>query len=167
MPPYLGETQESVCRFLGQLDLKQFTDPFRMEEILDYVDSVAPDNRSAKASVDIALHDLVGKIMGQPWYKIWGLSPEKCPDTSFTIGIDTAEVVRQKLREASPYNVLKIKMGLDNDKELVKIIRSETDRPICVDVNQGWDNKEYALEMIQWLSEQNCLFVEQPCPKKR
>ena len=68
MPPYLGETQESVCRFLGQLDLKQFTDPFRMEEILDYVDSVAPDNRSAKASVDIALHDLVGKFMGQPWY---------------------------------------------------------------------------------------------------
>ena len=80
--------------------------------------------------------------MGQPKNKIWGLSPEKCPDTSFTIGIDTAEVVRQKLREASPYNVLKIKMGLDNDKELVKIIRSETDRPICVDVNQGWDNKE-------------------------
>lgn len=105
--------------------------------------------------------------MGQPWYKIWGLSPEKCPDTSFTIGIDTAEVVRQKLREASPYNVLKIKMGLDNDKELVKIIRSETDRPICVDVNQGWDNKEYALEMIQWLSEQNCLFVEQPMPKEK
>ena len=64
MPPYLGETQESVCRFLGQLDLKQFTDPFRMEEILDYVDSVAPDNRSAKASIDIALYDLVGKIMG-------------------------------------------------------------------------------------------------------
>ena len=69
--------------------------------------------------------------------------------------------------EASPYNVLKIKMGLDNDKELVKIIRSETDRPICVDVNQGWDNKEYALEMIQWLSEQNCLFVEQPMPKEK
>ena len=74
-----AKAQESVCRFLGQLDLKQFTDPFRMEEILDYVDSVAPDNRSAKASVDIALHDLVGKIMGQPWYKIWGLSPKNAP----------------------------------------------------------------------------------------
>lgn len=100
--------------------LEAVYDPFRMEEILDYVDSVAPDNRSAKASIDIALYDLVGKIMGQPWYKIWGLSPEKCPDTSFTIGIDTAEVVRQKLREASPYNVTENKMGLDNDKELVK-----------------------------------------------
>lgn len=75
MPPYLGESIESVTKFLGQLDLAQFTDPFRIEEILAYVDSVAPDNRAAKASVDIALHDLLGKIMGQPWYKIWGLSP--------------------------------------------------------------------------------------------
>lgn len=86
MPPYLGETQESVCRFLGSLDLSRFTDPFRMDEILDYVDRAAPDNRAAKASVDLALHDLVGKLLGQPWYKIWGLSPEKAPDTSFTIG---------------------------------------------------------------------------------
>ena len=137
-----------------------------MEEILDYVDSVAPENRAAKASVDIALHDLLGKLMGQPWYKIWGLSPEKAPDTSFTIGIDTEEVVRQKLKEASPYHILKIKMGLDNDKELVRIIRSETDRPICVDANQGWNDKVYALEMIEWLKEQNCLFVEQPMPKE-
>lgn len=167
MPPYLGETQESVCKFLSSLDLSQFSDPFRLEEILDYVDSAAPDNRAAKASIDIALHDLLGKIMQQPWYKIWGLTPEKAPDTSFTIGIDTAEIVRQKIEEASPYNVIKIKMGLDNDKELVNIIRSVTDRPICVDANQGWDNKEKALEMIQWLSERNCLFVEQPMPKEK
>ena len=123
MPPYLGESIASVCEFLGKLDLSQFTDPFRIEEILAYVDSVAPNNRAAKASVDIALHDLLGKIMGQPWYKIWGLSPEKAPNTSFTIGIDTAEVVRKKVDEAAPYKVLKVKMGLANDKELVEIIR--------------------------------------------
>ena len=64
MPPYLGETQESVCRFLSSLDLSRFTDPFRMDEILDYVDRAAPDNRAAKASVDLALHDLVGKLLG-------------------------------------------------------------------------------------------------------
>ena len=116
MPPYLGESVESVTKFLSQLDLAQFTDPFRIEEIHEYMDKVAPDNRAAKASVDIALHDLLGKIMGQPWYKIWGLNPENAPDTSFTIGIDTAEVVRQKVDEAAPYNVLKVKMGLDNDK---------------------------------------------------
>jgi len=166
MPPYLGESVSSVVSFLSKLDLSQFSDPFRIEEIHEYMESVAPNNRAAKASVDIALHDLLGKIMGQPWYKIWGLNPEKTPDTSFTIGIDTAEVVRQKVDEASPYNVLKVKMGLDNDKELVDIIRSKTDRPICVDANQGWNSKEKALEMCHWLAERNCLFVEQPLPKE-
>ncbi|MGM9843100.1 MAG: dipeptide epimerase [Muribaculaceae bacterium] len=166
MPPYLGESVESVTKFLSALDLSQFTDPFRIEEIHEYMDSVAPNNRAAKASVDIALHDLLGKIMGQPWYKIWGLDPGKAPSTSFTIGIDKADVVRQKVDEADPYNVLKVKMGLDNDKELVEIIRSKTDRPICVDANQGWSDKEKALEMCHWLSERNCLFVEQPMPKE-
>lgn len=166
MPPYLGESVESVTKLLSSLDLSQFSDPFRIEDIHDYMDSVAPNNRAAKASVDIALHDLLGKIMGQPWYKIWGLNPEKAPSTSFTIGIDKADVVRQKVDEAAPYNVLKVKMGLDNDKELVDIIRSKTDRPICVDANQGWSNKEKALEMCHWLSERNCLFVEQPMPKE-
>ncbi len=166
MPPYLGESIKSVCNFLSKVDLSQFNDPFRLEEILAYVDSIAPDNRAAKASIDIAMHDLLGKLMGQPWYKIWGLNPDKAPNTSFTIGIDTAEVVRQKVDEAAPYKVLKVKMGLDNDKELVDIIRSKTDRPICVDANQGWTSKEQALEMCHWLSERNCLFVEQPLPKE-
>ena len=166
MPPYLGESVESVCKFLSQVDLSQFSDPFRLEEILDYVDGIAPNNRAAKASIDIALHDLLGKIMGQPWYKIWGLSPEKAPCTSFTIGIDKADVVRQKVLEAEPYKVLKVKMGLDNDKELVEIIRSMTDRPICVDANQGWSDKHKALEMIEWLYDKNCRFVEQPMPKE-
>lgn len=166
MPPYLGESVESVTKFLSKVDLSQFNDPFRLEEILHYVDSIEENNRAAKASIDIALHDLLGKIMGQPWYKIWGLSPEKAPDTSFTIGIDKADVVRQKVLEAEPYKVLKVKMGLDNDKELVEIIRSMTDRPICVDANQGWSDKNKALEMIEWLADKNCLFVEQPMPKE-
>lgn len=166
MPPYLGESVDSVTSFLSKLDLSQFNDPFRIEDIHEYMDMIAPDNRAAKASVDIALHDLLGKIMGQPWYKIWGLNPNNAPDTSFTIGIDKADVVKKKVDEASPYNVLKVKMGLDNDKELVDIIREKTDRPICVDANQGWDKKEKALEMCYWLAERNCLFVEQPMPKE-
>lgn len=167
MPPYLGESVKSVCEFLGKVDLAQFSDPFRMEEILDYVDNIADGNNAAKAAIDIALHDLTGKILQKPWYALWGLSPEKTPDTSFTIGIDTPEIVRQKMREANPYNILKVKMGLDHDVETIEIIRSMTDRPICVDVNQGWNSKEHALDMCQWLSERNCLFVEQPLPKER
>ncbi|MBQ1798052.1 MAG: dipeptide epimerase [Muribaculaceae bacterium] len=167
MPPYLGESVESVTKFLNSLDLGQFNDPFRIEDILSYVDGVAPGNRAAKASVDIALHDLLGKIMGQPWYKIWGLDPAKAPVTSFTIGIDTEEVVRQKVREASPYKLIKVKMGLDKDQETIDIIKQMMpDVPLCVDCNQGWKDKEHALEMCHWLKERGCVFVEQPFDKE-
>ena len=166
MPPYLGESVESVTTFLSSLDLAQFTDPFRMDEILSYVDSVAPNNRAAKASIDIALHDLLGKIMGQPWYKIWGLSLENIHPTSFTISNDTPEVVQQKIKESEAFKVLKVKMGVPGDKELIETIRKSTDRPLCVDANQGWDTKEEALEMCNWLADKNCLFVEQPLPKE-
>lgn len=166
MPPYLGESVDSVTKFLSSLDLSQFTDPFRMEDILAYVDQKAPKNSAAKASVDIALHDLLGKVMGQPWYKIWGLNPEKTPNTSYTIGIDKPDMVRLKVKEAAPYKVLKVKMGLDQDRETIEVIRSMTNVPICVDVNQGWTDREHALRMIDWLAERNCLFVEQPMPKE-
>ena len=146
MPPYLGESVASAVAFLSRLDLGKFNDPFMIEEIHDYMDSVAPDNRAAKASVDIALHDLLGKIMGQPWYKIWGLDPRKTPDTSFTVSYDAdPDELDAKIDEASPYKVIKIKMGLDHDKELVEAIRRKSDAPICVDVNQGWTDKEQAL----------------------
>ena len=122
---------------------------------------------AAKAGVDIALHDLLGKIMGQPWYKIWGLDPAKAPVTSFTIGIDTEDVVRQKVREASPYKLIKVKMGLDKDQETIEIIKQMMpDVPLCVDCNQGWKDKEHALEMCHWLKERGCVFVEQPFDKE-
>lgn len=165
MPPYLGESIDSVSKFLSSLNLAQFKDPFRVEEILAYVDSVLSGNCAAKASVDIALHDLLGKIMGQPWYKIWGFRPETTPNTSFTIGIDTPEVVRQKVAEAAPYKILKVKLGQATDREMVETIRSSTDKPLCVDVNQGWTDKNKALETIHWLKEKGVVFVEQPMPK--
>lgn len=167
MPPYLGENVESVCNFLNSLDLAQFSDPFRIEDIHDYMDSVADGNRAAKASVDIALHDLTGKIMGQPWYKIWGLNPDKAPNTSFTISYDADPAeMKAKIDETAPFKVVKIKMGLDHDKEITEAFRAHSDVPICVDANQGWTDKEKALEMCNWLAERNCLFVEQPMPKE-
>lgn len=167
MPPYLGESVESVCRFLNSLDLSQFSDPFRIEDIHDYMDGVADANRAAKASIDIALHDLTGKIMGQPWYKIWGLNPDNCPNTSFTISYDSdPDEMKAKIAETAPFKVVKIKMGLDHDKEITEAFRAQSDVPICVDANQGWADKEKALEMCHWLAERNCLFVEQPMPKE-
>lgn len=167
MPPYLGENVESVCKFLNSLDLGQFTDPFAMEEIHEYLDSVADANRAAKASVDIALHDLTGKIMGQPWYKIWGLDPKKAPNTSYTISYDADPAeMKAKIDETTPFKVVKVKMGVGHDKETVEALRKHSDVAICVDANQGWTNKRQALDMCKWLADQNCLFVEQPMPKE-
>jgi L-Ala-D/L-Glu epimerase len=166
MPPYLGESVESVSNFLKLVDLSQFESPFLIEDIVAYVDSIAPGNHAAKAAVDIALHDLVGKMLNQPLYRLWGLNPAKTPNTSFTIGIDTPEVVRQKVREATPYKILKVKLGQKNDKEMIETVRSETDKPICVDVNQGWKDKNMVLDMIHWLKDKGVVFVEQPMPKE-
>ena len=168
MPPYLGQTVESVCSFLSRVNLGQFKDPFRLEEILAYVDSLSPGDNAAKAAVDIALHDLVGKLMGQPWWRIWGLDPSKAPDTTFTIGIDTADVVREKTREcADRFNILKVKVGLDNDKEMIQTIREITDLPLAVDANQGWKDREQALDEIFWLRDHGVVMVEQPMAKER
>ncbi|MCX7876086.1 MAG: dipeptide epimerase [Melioribacteraceae bacterium] len=166
MPPYLGESHETATKFLSKVDLTQFKDPFQMEDILDYVDKIEPLNPAAKASIDIALHDLVGKLIGKPWFKIWGYDKEKTPFTTFTIGIDKPEVVRQKVKEAEEYKVLKVKLGRDTDKEMIETIRSVTDKPITVDVNQGWKDKHFALDMIHWLKEKNVNMIEQPMPKE-
>ena len=167
MPPYLGQSVESVTAFLRKVDLEQFRDPFRIDDILTYVDGLSEGDSAAKAAVDIALHDLVGKLMGQPWYRIWGLDPGKAPDTTFTIGIDTPDVVREKTREcADRFNILKVKVGLDNDKEMIETIREITNLPIAVDANQGWKDKDKALEMIHWLAEHGVVMVEQPMPKE-
>jgi len=165
MPPYLGESQESVINFLKKVDVSQFNDPFRVDDILDYVDSIDEENRAAKASVDIALHDLIGKIVNQPLYKLWGLNPENTPLTCFTIGIDKPDVVRLKTIEASHFKVLKVKLGRGNDKEMINTIRSVTDVPLYVDVNQGWEDKHMALDMIYWLNERGIELIEQPMPK--
>lgn len=166
MPPYLGETVASVTGFLSRLDLGQFADPFRIEDIHEYMDSVAPGNRAAKASVDIALHDIMGKITGQPWYKIWGLNPEKTPNTSFTISYDADKAeMKKKIEETAPFKIVKVKMGVGHDKETVEALRKHSDVPICVDANQGWNDRDKALEMCHWLAERGCLFVEQPMDK--
>jgi L-alanine-DL-glutamate epimerase-like enolase superfamily enzyme len=166
MPPYLGESQETASKFLSQVDLSKFPNPFLMEDILDYVDQIAAGNRAAKAAVDIALHDLVGKLMGQPWHRLWGLNPLLTPNTTFTIGIDTPEVVIQKVKEAGGFKILKVKLGRENDREMVKTIRSVTNVPLAADVNQGWKEKEKALEMIFWLKEMGIVMIEQPLPKE-
>ena len=166
LPPYLGETQASVIEFLKKVDLSGFSNPLELEEIIHYIDSIAENNTAAKASVDIALHDLAGKIIGKPWHQLWGLKKENVPDTTFTIGIDTDEVVRQKVREVEgQFNILKVKLGGTDDKRMIETIRSVTALPLAVDANQGWKDKHQALDMILWLKEKGIVMIEQPMPK--
>jgi len=168
MPPYLGETTASVTEFLKKVDLSKFSSPFELEDILLYIDKITENNTAAKASIDIALHDLVGKLCGQPWHRIWGLDKNKAPSTTFTIGIDTREVVIQKTKEDAPkYNILKVKLGRDNDKEMIEAIRTVTDKPLAIDANQGWKDKHYALDMINWLKEKGIVMIEQPMSKHK
>ncbi len=168
MPPYLGQSVETVSTFLSKVNLGQFRDPLQMDNILAYIDSLSPGDGAAKAAVDIALHDLVGKLIGLPWWRIWGLDASRTPDTTFTIGIDTPDIVREKTREcADRFNILKVKVGLDNDKEMIRTIREITDLPLAVDANQGWKDREKALDEIFWLHENGVVMVEQPMAKER
>ncbi|MBQ0096977.1 MAG: dipeptide epimerase [Bacteroidales bacterium] len=168
MPPYLGHTVDSVCAFLQKVDLSQFPDPCCIEDILRYVDSLSEGDAPAKAAIDIALHDLVGKLLGQPLFRLWGYNPANTLPTSFTIGIDTPEVVRQKTLEcAGKFKVLKIKVGRDNDEEMVRTVRSVTDLPLVVDANQGWKDRSRALDEIFFLAENGVRMVEQPMAADR
>ena len=169
MPPSLSESTESVLAFLARVDLSQFSNPFEIDDILTYVDGICENNAAAKASIDIALHDLVGKLIGQPWWKIWGLNKEKTPSTFYTIGIDAPDVVREKTKEALKFDILKVKLGRDkkSDREMIEAVRDVTDKPIAIDANQGWKDKVYALEMVEWLYERGIILIEQPMKKTK
>lgn len=159
-----GESIDTVERYLATLDLSRWDDPFMLEEILAAVDAHAPGNPAAKAAVDLALHDWVGKKLGIPLHRLWGLDASKAPVTSFTIGIDTPDKIKKKVEEAEPYPLLKIKLGSDHDREIMKAIRSVTKKTVRVDANEGWKSKELALERIEWLAGEGVEFVEQPMP---
>jgi L-alanine-DL-glutamate epimerase-like enolase superfamily enzyme len=167
MPPYLGESQEGAAKFLSRFEAGAVTNPFLLEEILPQIDALAPGNTAAKAALDIALHDWIGRKLGASWHRLWGLDPAKTPVTSFTIGIDTPEMVRRKTAEAAPYAILKVKLGRDTDRQLIETIREVTDKPITVDANQGWRDREEALRMSEWLATQGVVFIEQPMPKEQ
>ncbi len=168
MPPYLGETHESACLFLkiATERLSTINNPFDIDAILSAIDEIAEKNTAAKASVDIALHDLIGKLKKEPCWKMFNCDNSKTPYTTYTIGIDNKEGIIQKVKDAGEYKLLKVKLDGVNDKDIINTIRSVTDKAIAVDVNQGWKEKHHALDMINWLSKQNVLFVEQPLPKE-
>ena len=167
MPPYLGESHESVLAFLKKAEpiLNKFKDPFEIEIILNEIDELEQFNTAAKASIDIALHDLIGKLKNKPCWQLFNGDKNATPFTTYTLGIDEPEIIKQKVSEGNEYKILKVKLNGENDKLIIDTIRSVSDKPIAIDVNQGWKDKHKALEMLHWLTDRNVLFVEQALPK--
>ncbi|MDA9554944.1 dipeptide epimerase [Pelobium sp.] len=168
MVPYMGESFSSAKDFIQKVDLSAFSYPFNMDEMMQDLDELAPGQPAIKAAFDIALHDLSGKIAQQPCYQLFGSSPDKMPFTTYTIGIDEPAIIIKKVNDAlaDDFKLLKVKLGRDADKTLIETIRSVTSLPLYVDANQGWSDRNEALEMAHWLKEQNVLLIEQPMPKE-
>ena len=158
---HYGEYRETVLATLELLTNELGDDPFALDDILKHLDHVIRLNPSAKAAIDMALYDLVGKLLNVPVYKLLGVSAAQTPLTSFTIGIDTPENMAQKALAASEYPILKIKVGTPNDRANLKAIREVSDAIIRVDANTAWTPKE-AVRAINDLAEFNIEFVEQP-----
>ncbi len=165
MVPYMGESYDSAVAFLSRVDWNRFKAPFDFPEIIRYLDSIEQGNPAVKAAIDIALNDLQGKILNKPCYEIYGADPSQMPYTSYTIGIDRPEILKEKVADAKDFHVLKIKLGRDNDRELINTIRSVSDLPLYIDANQGWSDRKQAIETIYWLHDQGALLIEQPMDK--
>jgi len=151
----------------GVRDLVLTSDPMQYSKVLAKVFQAIPGNWAAKAAIDIALLDWVGQKLGVPIYSMFGLDPADAPLTTFSIGIDTPEITKQKTREAEAYPVLKVKVGLATDEPTIEAVRSVTKKPLRVDANEGWKSKEEAVRKINWLETQGVEFIEQPLPAEQ
>jgi L-alanine-DL-glutamate epimerase-like enolase superfamily enzyme len=169
LPPYLGETEAATVAFLHAARplIHSASSGANFTELLLRIDQLQQGCNAAKAALDMALNDLAAKQKGVPLRRYKALPEVASKPTSFTIGIDTEEVVVQKIKASADFQILKIKAGTGHDKELISLIRKHTNQPLYVDVNQGWTNKHMALEMMQWMADKNVVLVEQPMPKEQ
>ena len=160
---YYGETAQTVLAALEKYVTVLPDDPMNLDDAERALESVQGHNPSARAGISGALHDLVGKKLGIPVYQLWGLDPAKAPQSTFTIGIDTVEMMQQKVAEAAQYPILKVKLGAGKvrDFEILETIRNATDSELRVDANAGWTVK-YAIQMLPVLAEFGVTVLEQP-----
>ena len=162
---FYGETVETALAALDAYASVMPTDAFHLEDAERALEAQLIGNNSVRAALSTALHDLVGKRLGVPVWKLWGLDAAKAPMSTFTIGIDTAEMIKKKVREAEQYPILKIKLGLNNDMEILQAIRDVTDRELRVDANCGWTRKQ-AIRMLPVLEEFGVTVLEQPLQRE-
>ncbi len=160
---FYGETQETVLACMPTYAEQLGDDPFALEDILTSLEKTIRRNAAARAAIDMAFYDLVGKLLGVPVYKLLGLNAAKTPQTSFTIGLDTPAEMARKARQAEDFPILKVKLGSRQDLDCIKAIRDVSNATIRVDANAGWTVKE-ALKLIEALQPYQIELVEQPLP---
>ncbi len=160
-----GETLESTIETIEKAKpLLQNSNPWHFVDLGEAIQNICSGQTAAKAAMDMALMDWISKSLGIPYYQFLGLDPQKAPQTTFSIGIDTMEVIKEKVREAEAYPLLKIKMGKENDEEVLAAVRSVTQKTLRVDANEGWKDKETAVRKVEWLAKNGVDLVEQPMP---
>jgi L-alanine-DL-glutamate epimerase-like enolase superfamily enzyme len=163
-----GESAAGVLEYLAQFDARpiSFTDVPGSMKFLETLPGVP---MAVKCMLNLALLDGASKRAGQPLYDFLGLGfREKHHVTSFSIGIDSPDIIAKKVRDAEQYPVIKLKVGDPRDKENFAALRSVApNKPVRVDANEGWKTKEEALRMIEWLMsvDKNLQFIEQPMPR--
>ncbi|XVH32397.1 dipeptide epimerase [Haloferacaceae archaeon DSL9] len=165
---HYGETAATVEAVLPELlsVVEDVGDPHAISRIERGMRERVTGNPAARCAVSIALHDLAAKRLGVPLYRLWGFDPDAAPNTSFTIGLDETNVVREKTAAAvdAGYPILKIKLGTDRDEELIDAVRDEApDATIRVDANEAWTPRQ-TVEMSRVLADYGVEFIEQPVP---
>jgi L-alanine-DL-glutamate epimerase-like enolase superfamily enzyme len=160
---FYGETPDSVIAALKVYSALLPDDPFKLEEAERAWEAKLRGNAAARAALSSALHDLVGKRLGVPIYRLWGLDPCMAPRSTFTIGLGAPERIKAKVQEAEEFPILKVKLGTDRDLEILRAIRDATDKELRVDANCGWTVKR-ALRMLPILDEFGVTVLEQPLP---
>jgi L-alanine-DL-glutamate epimerase-like enolase superfamily enzyme len=158
---FYGETAETVVAALQVYGSLLPDDPFNLEDAERRWETSLRGNAAARAALSAALHDLVGKRLGIPLYRLWGLDPCMAPKSTFTIGLDSPDRIKAKVLEAEPFPILKVKLGTDQDLAILRAIRDATDKEIRVDANCGWTVKR-ALRMLPILDEFGVTVLEQP-----
>jgi L-alanine-DL-glutamate epimerase-like enolase superfamily enzyme len=156
---YRGESVETATAFLAEVGPGLGDDPFALEEVLGPLEG---GDAAARAALDAAFHDWIGRRLEIPVWRLLGLS-RTAPPTSYTIGIDTLEGTRGRARRARGYRALKVKVGGPDDLARLEAVRAESDAPLRVDANEGW-TLEQARELVPALVELGVELIEQPFP---
>ena len=159
-----GQTAaQTIAGIVKLVPLYQSSDPWQFDHISQQA-KVGHPPAPARAALDMALMDWIGKNLNIPLFRLFGMSSDQTPPTSYSIGLDTLEVMKQKTKEAAGYQIIKVKLGRDEDEEIIKALRLVTDKPIRADANEGWKDREIAIRKIEWLHRYNVELVEQPLP---